>query len=357
MKRRRGRRRIKLLLFLNQYFERQTPISIGLFAMAFALLISAIDIGLRIELFVLYIFPIYFAAWFGGRRVGDLLAVYAPAAVFLNQIWNLPMGMTRVDVTVSMLIRLAVYLVFSYVVAKLRSSTRMQRQMTEFIVHDLRSPVSSAITGLQTLQEMHPMEDPIERELVDMAIVSNNRALDLVNSLLDVAKLESGKMPVQLEVTDLEPMIQASIDHVALWAQTNQVQIQVQIGAERAYIDPRLTSRVLANLLSNALKYSPAEGAVRIRTEVVGNMVRFSVQDQGPGIPPEYHRSIFGAFEQVKGTKGGSGLGLTFCKLAVEAQGGKIWLESTLGRGTRMYFTLPLATPADEMTGPIQLVQ
>jgi signal transduction histidine kinase len=112
-----------------------------------------------------------------------------------------------------------------------------------------------------------------------------------------------------------------------------------------------LTVRVLVNLLSNAIKYSPPQAVVTVQTfPYSANRLAFSVSDQGPGIPAEWASKVFHKYVQVeahktKGTASGSGLGLTFCRQAIEAQGGRIWLESDVDRGAKITFTVPINTP------------
>ncbi|HEY0867846.1 MAG TPA: HAMP domain-containing sensor histidine kinase, partial [Fimbriimonas sp.] len=229
------------------------------------------------------------------------------------------------------------------VLSKLRESREQQKELTGFIVHDLRSPISSAITGLITLEQTGHLGE-LEQEMVTLALVSNQRALSLVNSMLDVAKLESGKMELRTEAVALDRFVDDAFDQVALWARSHEIGLVKEVHVATAMLDPALTMRILVNLLSNALKFSPPGSNVVVHVDPSPkDGIRFAVQDHGPGIPPEYAERIFEPFSQVKGTQGGTGLGLTFCRLAVHAQGGRIWVDSHLGKGTSMIFTLPHA--------------
>jgi NtrC-family two-component system sensor histidine kinase KinB len=178
--------------------------------------------------------------------------------------------------------------------------------------------------------------------MVALALVSNQRALTLVNSMLDVAKLESGKMPLNLEPASISELVESACQQVLLWAGGECIQIVSDVQVPNAVLDIDLTTRVLVNLLSNAIKFSPRDAQITVGVHTTfGGGLRFDVEDEGKGIPAEFVQSVFEPFTQVKGTKGGSGLGLTFCRLAVQAQGGKIWAESAVGKGTKMSFTLP----------------
>ncbi|RYG45149.1 hypothetical protein EON79_13295 [bacterium] len=325
---------------LDAWLAGRTKNAILVIALLLAILIGAADRFVTVDLIVLYLLPILIAAWYGGRQPGLVIAIYCAGSVFVLQ------SISGMDVdalaVVNLVIRTATYLAMAWMAGSLQESRRQQKELTGFIVHDLRSPIASSITGLQTLEAMPEGMDDLQKEMVALALVSNQRALTLVNGILDVEKLESGKMEVRKESTPIEPMLQECAEQVALWAQSNRLEIEIRSGIERANLDPELTQRVIVNLLSNALKYSPEGTRVTLEAEPNGNQIRIAVRDQGPGIPPEYVESIFEPFAQVKGTKGGTGLGLTFCRLAVQAQGGRIWIESKLGEGTSMFFTLPL---------------
>ncbi len=311
-----------------------------------ALAIGAIDYYTHADVLIVYLAPIFLAAWYGGSRVGMVISIYCTGAWFLDE--AIRAGNNGVIVSVSsvwtLVARLTMFLVMTQIVSKLRRTTRQQVELTNFIVHDLRSPIASAISGLQTLQQNTTRVDDEEKEMVELALISNQRALDLVNSILDVSKLENGKMEVHVEDVDVRTIVSESISHVALWARGNSVHIASSIEIDHACFDPSLISRVIVNLLSNALKFSPPDSVVRVNVIRSGrDGVHFSIVDQGPGIPSEYAETIFEPFSQVKGTKGGTGLGLTFCRLAVQAQGGRIWVETALSKGTTMHFSLPFA--------------
>jgi len=329
----------KTLADLDTRFVAMPRNAVLLAALAVCLLVSALDVKTDFDMLLLYLVPILIASWYGGAREGYVIAVYASIAAEVTIVLSRPNRDLAASQWIPLLMHFVIFVVVARAVSKLRESQSQRRQLTEFIVHDLRSPIASSITGLQTLASFTEDMDPIQQEMVDLALVSNQRALTLVNSILDVSKLEVGSMEVREESTDIQALVQESARQVALWAQGNDVAVSIDVSVGRVRLDPDLTSRVIVNLLSNALKFSPAKSTVIIRVEPAGNQVKFTIKDQGPGIPPEFLESIFEPFAQVKGTKGGTGLGLTFCRLAVQAQSGKIWVESQLGQGTSMIFT------------------
>jgi signal transduction histidine kinase len=153
-------------------------------------------------------------------------------------------------------------------------------------------------------------------------------------------------METKFEDTNVPELVEGAVSDVRLWAQTNEIELATEVKADRWRLDPALIRRTLVNLLSNAIKFSKPGDRILITAESSSGVIRFSVADQGPGIPEEYREKIFEPFGQVKGTKTGTGLGLTFCRLAVQAHHGRIWVESVLGHGTTMIFTMPeLARP------------
>jgi len=307
-----------------------------------ALLIGATDYQGSSGLLIFYVAPIAIASWYGGKRIGGVIAVYCAAAWFVAVTFFGSAQVFSWSSMWSLVARAFIFLVLNHVIARLHESMRQQKELTEFIVHDLRSPLSSAITGLLTLQQSPGSMLEDDREMVQLALVSNQRALGLVNSMLDVAKLETGKMPLRIERVALDSMVSNCFEQVALWAKSDDIRLVSDVHVYQCYLDPELTGRVIVNLLSNALKFSSPGSEIKVTVANSGHGgIKVSVQDHGPGIPPDYVESLFEPFSQAKGTKGGTGLGLTFCRLAIHAQGGRIWVESALNRGTTMHFTLP----------------
>jgi len=240
---------------------------------------------------------------------------------------------------------------------------RMREDLTRMIVHDLRSPLTGVIGGLHLLRKA--IENPSSQVemLLDIATSSSQRMLELVNSLLDISQLEAGQMRLEIKARSLPDLIDGARERVAPLALENGIALQVDLPPElpQVAVDEDLVTRVLVNLLDNAIKFSPQGGAVRVTTDGVSatptfeesseitsqHYISVSVTDMGPGIPEEYREKIFEKFIQIEEQESrrgrGSGLGLTFCKLVVEAHGGRIWVESHVDQGSTFTFTLPLA--------------
>ncbi|MCX7642487.1 MAG: HAMP domain-containing histidine kinase [Armatimonadetes bacterium] len=245
---------------------------------------------------------------------------------------------------------------FKEVTRRLQDQEHLRDALIEFLVHDLRSPLTNIISGLETLlvstEEDLKAED---RELIELALIGAHRLLTMVNSILDLRKLEEGKFPLYLKEFDPHEAVGEAVRQVQLWARQNSVALQVDFAPEvphKMVADRWVLIRVLVNLLSNALKYTPNGGTISLSVVMDDGWIHFSVKDQGPGIPKEYLERIFDRFVQVEARKAGAavgtGLGLTFCKLAVEAHGGRIWIESEVGKGTTVHFVVPLSVPQVE---------
>jgi signal transduction histidine kinase len=244
---------------------------------------------------------------------------------------------------------------FYEVSKRLQDQEHLRDALIEFLVHDLRSPLTNIISGLETL--LVSTEDnltPEDRELIEMALIGAHRLLTMVNSILDLRKLEEGKFPLYLKEFEPREAVGEAIRQVQLWARQSNINLQVDFELnvpEKMIADRWVLIRILVNLLSNALKYTPSGGTIKVRVFMDDGWVHFSVADQGPGIPKEYLDRIFDRFVQVEARKAGAavgtGLGLTFCKLAVEAHGGRIWIESEVGKGTTVHFVLPPITKGE----------
>lgn len=307
--------------------------------------LSMVDLHTGADLRPVLILPLLFGSWYSGRRMGVTLALVIFLVATGLALYDNFTGMgvhTYGDIAIGGGTRFATYLLLAWIVGSFSHSRQQEKELTSFIVHDLRSPISSSITGLQTLEAFAENLGEIEREMVDLALVSNQRALTLVNAILDTSKIQDGSMAVKREEVDVDEFVDEQIRQVELWARSSEVKIQKGVAVKLAVLDPELTGRVIVNLLSNALKYAPPGSAVTVTAEpnAKGDEIRFGVHDNGPGIPESYADKIFEPFQQVKGTRGGTGLGLTFCRLAVKAQRGRIWVESKLGKGTSMLFTI-----------------
>jgi NtrC-family two-component system sensor histidine kinase KinB len=239
------------------------------------------------------------------------------------------------------------------VVLVLRDVTRLKeldRLKTEFVMtasHELRTPLTSIAMSIDLLREQAMGKlDTKEGQLLDAAHEEVQRLKVLVSNLLDLSRIEAGKIemefdrvPVQLLFDKAVPPFKAQADEKSV-----QLTLSLQPGLPRVKADAHKITWVLTNLISNALRYTDKGGEIRLRAENYGPQVHISVGDDGPGIPHEYQTKIFEKFVQVKGDKAsGSGLGLAICREIVRAHGGAIWVDSIPGQGSTFTFTLPVS--------------
>ena len=228
--------------------------------------------------------------------------------------------------------------------ADLRKLEEMRDGLIHIVVHDMRSPLNG-ISGFLELLEMIDggKLSPKGKTYMDNARQSTRRLLEMVNSLLDISKMESGKMELHRADCDLAEVAREAVAQAESQRGGHVVTVVAPPDLPTASVDKDLMFRVFQNLLGNALKFTPADGVIQIGLAVDGGQIRVVVSDNGSGIPVEFHQRIFEKFGQTHADRKhlGSGLGLNFCKLAVEAHGGCIGIESENGKGSRFWFTLP----------------
>ena len=222
---------------------------------------------------------------------------------------------------------------------------RLKREFVAMVSHDLKTPLSSVRGMLVLLSagaagELPPKAGPI----VQSAEEQLERLIKLINDLLDVQKMESGKFSVELRDASIRALLEESFDAVEQVAEDNGVEIEIAGGDERVLADPDRVLQVIINLLSNAIKFSPRGSKVNMRIIGEPKYVEVRVEDQGRGIKREFHDSIFERFKQVEKLdateKKGTGLGLAICKMIIEEHGGTIGVESEEGKGSTFWFRL-----------------
>ncbi|MCL4867364.1 MAG: hypothetical protein KJ063_00210 [Anaerolineae bacterium] len=236
----------------------------------------------------------------------------------------------------------------------LRAAEAVRDDLTNMIVHDLRTPLTTVIMGLEWLQkaEDEPQARSNRQRFLQTAAASADRLIRLINDLLDVTRLEAGRLQPNYAPTDLNKLLHSRAAAYSPLAEGEEKQILVQAETQLPLVsaDQTLLERVLENLIGNALKYTQAGGQVILAAQQQGDQALLSVTDDGEGIPLVYQSRIFDKFVQVTREDGqpirkGSGLGLAFCRLVVEAHGGNIWVASEPDQGSTFFFTLPLTRP------------
>ncbi len=231
-----------------------------------------------------------------------------------------------------------------------KESERVKDDLTHMLVHDLKSPISSVMGLLDHCLDLigsaSETAEPVS-ELLSLARTESQHLLNLAANILDVRRMKEGHMPYHPEALEnLTAMAKQSLQDVTGSLKDRTFSLLVRPEAEALHADPNLLRRILANLFSNAIKHTRQGGYIDFRAWRQDDAFVLSVRDDGEGIPEADQKRIFNAFEQSRHTihdRYDTGMGLTFCKLAVEKHGGQIWVESKVGRGSTFFFTLPLA--------------
>ena len=224
---------------------------------------------------------------------------------------------------------------------------------TNFIAtvsHELKTPLASSDFSLKLLEDdrIGPLTTE-QKELVQSLKEDNKRLLRILSELLDLSQVDSGKIQLTLQQTTAAVLVEKAIASVSNMAREKKLVIQTKYEGNESgvYADADKCTWVLNNFLTNAIRYSPEGQQIEVMVQPSGNTLEFSVKDYGRGIDPQYRDKIFDRYFRVPGTKEGTGLGLAICKEFIEAQGGKIGVESVPGSGSRFFFTLPQKnTPA-----------
>ncbi len=229
---------------------------------------------------------------------------------------------------------------------ELEQAEARRDDMVHMVVHDLRTPLNSLLGGLQGLEALLEL-DETQRQMLDISIRGARSLSHLINTILDVSRAEAGLLTLDLKPVFPLTVLATALEQVEVLSRQKSQSISFDLGPSLPVVmaDENQLSRVLVNLLGNAIQYTPTGGAIRISvTATEDNDLRWCVSDSGVGIAPTELGTIFEKFGQVRDaphSQPSSGLGLTFCKLVVEAHDGKIWAESEVGQGSTFSFTLP----------------
>jgi len=235
-------------------------------------------------------------------------------------------------------------------ISELKASQRMKEEFITTISHELRTPLTSVLVSLGMLKTNMQEQLPEQaQKLITLAHSNSRRLVRLISDLLDIEKIEAGKMAFHFERLELITLVHRVIEDSKALAEEAQVSMSCQTRITDDWIkgDADRLMQALTNLLSNAIKYSPPGESVEIVVQEHGTMLRIGVTDHGPGIPLEFHDQIFKKFAQVElpdgGGKPGTGLGLSIAKLIVQQHGGQIDFQSGPGVRTVFFIDLPRA--------------
>ncbi|MBJ6766105.1 response regulator [Myxococcaceae bacterium JPH2] len=234
-----------------------------------------------------------------------------------------------------------------------REVERMKNEFISTVSHELRTPLTSIRGSLGLLEGGIMGELPTQAlDMVRIARTNTERLIRLINDILDLEKMEAGKLELKLQVLDGSELVESTLAGLQGMADTARVTLRAEVeGSPQVQGDRDRLIQVLTNLVSNAVKFSPAEASVEVRVvSEPGGRIRFSVTDHGPGIPPEQRGRLFGRFQQLDGSdtrsKGGTGLGLAISQAIVEQHRGRIEVHSEVGQGSTFTFSMEAFQPS-----------
>ncbi len=223
----------------------------------------------------------------------------------------------------------------------------LRDDLISMIYHDLRSPLANVVSSMNLLETMLPPEASAMKSLLDISLRSTGRIQRMTESLLDLSKLEAGQPVGSRTLASITDLIYEAVEAIESTMDNKNQAISYDVADKlpKVLVDQDMIRRVMTNLLENASKYSMEGTNIEIGARPVENQVQVWIKDHGGGIPASEHDRIFDKFTRLKTGNGpkGLGLGLAYCRLAVQAHGGKIWVESRLGVGSRFTFSLPIA--------------
>lgn len=233
-------------------------------------------------------------------------------------------------------------------VTELQELNRMKSEFVATASHELKTPLTSIGMNVRLLRERYGnILEVRDRELLDAAVEDVKRLQTLIDDLLDLSKIESGRMEMDMKAVSPSLICEKATEMLQTQADDKSITINVEVSEDLPGVeaDPNKATWVLTNLLSNALRYSDPGDEVQIDASTIGEAVQVSVKDEGAGIPYEYQSKIFDKFVQVDDDRSpdGTGLGLAISQEIIHAHEGRIWVDSTPGEGTTFTFTLQIA--------------
>ena len=239
--------------------------------------------------------------------------------------------------------------------AEAERANQLKDEFLATISHELRNPLN-AILGWAHMMRLGNLTPANAERAVETIYRNAKSQAQLVADLLDVSRIISGKLRLDVRPADLRHVVEAAIESVRTAADAKGIALETRLPATPAHaaVDPDRLQQIVWNLLSNAIKFTPAGGRIAVAATLADGMAEVSVSDTGAGIAPEDQELIFEEFRQAGGDyarkREGTGLGLALTKRFVELHGGRIWVESTPGKGSTFSFTLPIRRPAEVRT-------
>ncbi|MBR8833384.1 MAG: PAS domain-containing protein [Stigonema ocellatum SAG 48.90 = DSM 106950] len=224
---------------------------------------------------------------------------------------------------------------------------QMKSEFIGIVSHELRTPLTAIRAALGLLNTgIYDKKPEKFKRMIEIASTDSDRLVRLVNDILDLERLESGRVVLQKKTCPAADLIQQAIEGVRVIANQQHITLKMHPSDAQVWAAGDAIIQALTNLLSNAIKFSPADSTITLSVQQQPDCVLFQISDQGRGIPPDKLEAIFVRFQQVDASdsrdKSGTGLGLAICRSIIDQHGGKIWAQSTVGMGSTFFFTLPL---------------
>ena len=225
---------------------------------------------------------------------------------------------------------------------------RMKNEFVSVVSHELRTPLTSIRSALGLLSKGSLNNQPTKSQrMLEIAFDNTNRLVRLINDILDIERINSGKVTMEKQHCNAAELMMQAVDEMRAMAERAEIKLALKPIEVQLWADPDRIVQTLTNLLSNAIKFSPLDSTVSLNAKLEDSQILFQVKDKGRGIPEDKLETIFDRFQQVDASnsrnQGGTGLGLAICRSIVQQHGGNIWVESTLGNGSTFYFTLPIS--------------
>jgi signal transduction histidine kinase len=307
--------------------------------------------GYEFGFFIFYFVPVALTAWYGSRSVGLAMAIVAGGCWYLSD-WLSHTPYSRAYLIYwETFMRLASFVTTALTVSQIRSDLRRREELLDVVSHDLRAPLGALVGQAQVLGQRSG-GDAFVQARVESILRCASRMDTMIEDLLDSARKESHQLHLQLEPVDIGAYLAELLERCASVLEIDRVRlVQGATGSLVALADPGRLDRIVLNLLTNALKYSPPDGQVELSAEATSGWVTIRVADHGPGIPSGDLAHVFERFYRGQRTvaRGGLGIGLYSVRLLVEAHGGTVRVESGRHGGTTIQVALP--APPEPRTG------
>ena len=313
--------------------------------------------GYEFGFFIFYFVPVALAAWYGSRRAGLAIAVAAGVCWYLSdRLSHTPYSRAYLAYWETFM-RMASFVTTALTLSQIRRDLRKREELLDVVSHDLRAPLGALVGQAQVLGR-RAGGDSFLAARVESILRCASRMDTMIEDLLDAARQESHQLRLQVEPLDVGSYLAELLERFAPVLEADRVRLaRGAAGSLVAHVDPARLDRIVLNLLTNALKFSPPDGPVELGAAAADGWVTISVADHGPGIPSADLAHVFDRFYRGKATaaRGGLGIGLYSVRLLVEAHGGTVGVESGRQGGTTIRVALPAAPElgaAQSIAGP-----